>query len=214
MKKKSLLFAKYISYLFHPILMPSIGLVYLYLSKKVNHFNFYSSLDQQQDNIMIFSVTTTFSLLIPAILIYYLKSINKINSYQMSQKEERLLPFSLMFLCFFAAYYLLFDYGNIQAEPIIKIFFFGCLLSVLFALIITFKWKISVHMIGIGGLTGAVFLVHQIVKVDQLPALIITILTAGVIGYSRLTLNAHSLKQVAAGYLLGFFCETCFLFFI
>jgi hypothetical protein len=119
-----------------------------------------------------------------------------------------------MAMSIMCAYYLLFDYFNIETDPIIKVFYFGCFLSIVGALIITLEWKISIHMIGIGGFTGAVFLLSYISNEVLLPALVIAILITGLVGYSRLSLKAHSLKQIIAGFTLGFLSETIFLLLV
>jgi membrane-associated phospholipid phosphatase len=214
MEKQNYAFARLISYLFHPLFMPTLGLLFIYFSNKINHFNLYVTPSAHDKNIFIMAITFFFSLVIPAVFVFVLKKAKRIESYHMHQKEERLLPFSFMAMSIFCAYYLLFDYYLIQVEPIIKVFYFGCLLSIIGALIITTKWKISIHMIGIGGFTGAIFLLSYLSKTDNLLILAGSIIAAGLIAYSRLSLKAHSLKQVVAGFILGFVSETFFLFLI
>lgn len=203
-----------VSYLFHPLFMPTFGLAYFYLSKKISGFNLYTSASIQADNHIIIVSTVIFTLFIPLITVFVLKKANYISSYHMPKKEERLLPFSLMSLSMFCLNYLLFNYFNVNADLIIKAFYFGCLLSIVFALFITLKWKISIHMIGLGGFTGAVFLLTYLSNSDNLIELSIAFMLSGLVGYSRLHLGAHSLKQVAAGFLLGFASETILLYII
>jgi membrane-associated phospholipid phosphatase len=214
MKKKNSAFAILISYIFHPLFMPTLGLLFFYFSKKINSFNLYASDSVQENNLVILSTTIVFSLVVPGLLVFVLKRTNQIETYHMHKKEERLLPFALMAMSIMCAYYLLFDYFNIETDPIIKVFYFGCFLSIVGALIITLEWKISIHMIGIGGFTGAVFLLSYISNEVLLPALVIAILITGLVGYSRLSLKAHSLKQIIAGFTLGFLSETIFLLLV
>jgi hypothetical protein len=214
MKKSKHVFARVISYAFHPLFMPFLGLAFFYFSKQINGFNMYAAPLVHKDNITILSITFLCSLVVPGFFVFLLKKYKKIESYHMYYKEERLLPFSIMAMSFFSAYYLIFDFLAIQAEPIIKVFYFGCLFSIIGALLITVKWKISIHMIGIGGFTGAVFLLNYFSNTSSIIALTSALFISGLIGYSRLTLKAHSIKQVMAGFALGFISETLFLFLI
>lgn len=71
--------------------------------------------------------------------------------------------------------------------------------------LINFKWKISIHMIGIGGLTG-VFIGLAINLSLNLTVMIgAFIALAGLVGFARLQLNAHKPSEIYAGYLIGVF---------
>ena len=74
-------------------------------------------------------------------------------------------------------------------------------------------WKISIHMMGIGGFTGMMLTMASLYKTD-LTWVYIGIITAGLVGFSRLQMNAHSIKQVALGFVLGILSETYILFLI
>lgn len=216
MEKQTNKLASAISYLFHPMFMPTFGILYMYFSNKVDGFNRYVSTNQHEENITIIALTVVFSFLIPSIAVYFLKKVGKVSSFKMENREERILPFTITGISYFLCYHTLFGQFNYQASVLLHLFFIGCVLSILFALAITIKWKISIHMIGIGGFTGAIFLISSMPGSTEvlLPELIIALLISGIVAYSRLKLNAHSIKQVVAGYALGFFCETIILFFV
>ena len=67
-------------------------------------------------------------------------------------------------------------------------------------------WKISLHLIGIGGVLG-VFLALQIIKGGLLNLIVALILVSGILAFARLKEKAHSPAQVYAGFLLGVFSE-------
>jgi membrane-associated phospholipid phosphatase len=64
-------------------------------------------------------------------------------------------------------------------------------------------WKISMHMTGIGGLCGSLLLCSIIWPIDIRWMLAAVFLIAGIIGSSRLILNAHTPAQVSAGFFAG-----------
>lgn len=88
---------------------------------------------------------------------------------------------------------------------------FGATLSIIIGMLITFNWKISVHMIGIGGVIGIVTVLSKTGPEVLLYLLSVLIIIAGLIGFGRLQLKAHSLNQIIAGFLLGFSCEILIL---
>ena len=80
-----------------------------------------------------------------------------------------------------------------------------CIVGV--ALVITSRWKISIHMLGIGGVIGAIIGISQRFQFDHSILLIALILFAGLIGYSRLKTNSHNFRQVYAGFIVGIAVE-------
>ena len=86
--------------------------------------------------------------------------------------------------------------------PIIKSIYLGAIYVLILSLYITKFWKISLHMLAIGGLTG-VLLTLELLYGQSLNFLLLFIFISGCLGFSRYSLNAHTLKQIYGGYLLG-----------
>ena len=85
----------------------------------------------------------------------------------------------------------------------------GAMLILLISAIISNFWKISLHMLGIGGVLGAFLAIHTLFGGNIF--LIITLLfCAGLVGFARVNENAHSLKQAYLGFIIG----TCIEFLI
>jgi hypothetical protein len=81
---------------------------------------------------------------------------------------------------------------------------FGSFLAVLIATIITTRWKISLHAVGMGILTGTVF--TYFLHLGQYPVWLVPalIFISGFVLSMRMVLKAHDLSQLFAGYALGF----------
>jgi hypothetical protein len=88
-------------------------------------------------------------------------------------------------------------------SPAIKSIYLGAIYTLVMAMIITIKWKISLHMIGIGGAVG-VFLALQFSYGELYNTLLMSIFFSGILGYSRFEQKAHNLKQIYSGFMLGF----------
>jgi membrane-associated phospholipid phosphatase len=58
-------------------------------------------------------------------------------------------------------------------------------------------------MIGIGGLIGMMIGISERLTLDLNITLMLLFVIAGLVGFSRLSLNAHNSLQVYAGFLVG-----------
>ena len=102
--------------------------------------------------------------------------------------------------CF--AYYVLSSLP-IPIPEFAKVFLLASAVTVFLTLVVSIWWKISIHMIGIGGLLGAVAALSIKFVADQQLIIMGLVLIAGLIAYSRLFLNAHNPSQVYSGLGLG-----------
>ena len=184
---------KIVSILFHPVFVPTIT---VFLVVKI-----YSNiiiLENQAGIILI--GTCVFSLILPLLSVFILLLTKKIDSLEMPKKEERFLPILFASIWMILGFYFMkeiFSYA-----PIMKSIYLGAIYVMLISLLITKKWKISLHMLAIGGATG-VFIMLEFLFGQNLMLLLITILISGILGFSRLSLKAHSLNQIYAGFILG-----------
>jgi len=78
------------------------------------------------------------------------------------------------------------------------------LISLNLALIITFFWKISLHMAGISGVIGGLLILSIKFGLGISPFLLIAIVAAGFVASARLYLNAHNPSQIFVGFAIGF----------
>ena len=83
-------------------------------------------------------------------------------------------------------------------------FFIGCIGSIITALLINIRWKISAHLTGISGLTGLAFGLASIQMTFPIVLFCTLIMLTGILGSARIGLGRHTLMQVAAGVINGF----------
>jgi len=88
--------------------------------------------------------------------------------------------------------------------PVVKLFLISSSLVIIVLLIISFRWKISIHLASIGGIIGLLLAVSF--RTGTNPLLLVTgaFLVAGIVGTARIYLEKHNLIQVVAGFMLGF----------
>lgn len=146
--------------------------------------------------VMVFGNTA----LLPAILIWMMVRRNLISSFEMPLRRERRYPY-LIFAIFYASTYFLLK--NLGLPPLYYLFIAGGLASILAATMINLYWKISIHMIGIGALTGGFIALSYKSLMNEPWLLLLLIFLSGLTGFARLQSNAHTPAQIYAGYLTG-----------
>ena len=152
----------------------------------------------------MFGVLIIFTLVLPSITGFVLKKLGVIRSVYMKTAEERKWPFLFTLLW----YYLGFELLTEMALPLsLYLLMIGAISVILVAHLITLRWKISVHMIGIGGVIGAMVGISYRFQYDHFYLIIVLVFVAGLIGFSRLKTQSHNYRQVYAGFFLGFIVE-------
>ena len=191
--------AKLISYIFHPLLMPTYGFVLFFCTK-----NYISTFVPTNIKLIIIGITFFFTFVLPAINAFVLLKLGRIKSLEMETQRERLIPYGSAVLYYIALLYLFY---NTNFLDFFKMVILGAACCILITLLINTRWKISAHTIGIGGVAGVVLGVIYRLQVDLELVFFVVILIAGIIGYARLRLNAHTPAQVYTGFLLGFLIQ-------
>ena len=188
---------KIISYLLHPILVPMIGtLLYFILLPRHTSRNL---------ELTIISSVFIATYLLPLLLLSVLKKSKIIESYHLEHIEERKFPL-LFFISIAYLLSTLIKKGHVTIN--LALFFYGMTLALILAYFLLYKkFKISLHMIGIGGLIGYFSFFSYEYQLNLLLILVILFLMAGVIASSRLSLKAHQRKEVYLGFLTGFICQ-------
>ena len=191
--------AKIISYIFHPLLMPTYG---MFLYFRIDHSaSYFVKFDLK---VLLIIMTFVFTFILPLINSLFLLRSKFIKSLSMETKEERRLPLLMTAIFFSAEYWMLHD----RAIPeLLKFFLLNASLTIVFTLIINIFWKISAHMVGIGGMCGAMFVLSYLIHYDNAAWLMIILLLAGgIIGAARLQMKAHTPLEVFGGFILGLGC--------
>ena len=138
-----------------------------------------------------------------------LKRFKIVSSFYMENQKERRWPL-LSALGWF--YLLLRLLETLHTHYIIVTLMLGAMLILLISAIISNFWKISLHMLGIGGVFGA-FLAFQYLFGEKLFLIILLLLCSGLVAYARINENAHTLKQVYLGFLVGACAEFLIFYF-
>lgn len=186
--------AKTCSILLHPLLLPTIGIIILYNSGSVLE---YLPFQAKKIILLIVGVST---LILPISFVPFFIFQKIIKNVQMENNRERLVPFFITSALFFFGYYLLVRLG---APQTITKFILAATLSAVILFLYSFKWKISAHLVGIGGLTGALIATSFRLNVNMEYYIMAAILLSGVVGFSRLKLKTHKPFHIYVGWITG-----------
>ena len=111
-----------------------------------------------------------------------------IESIHMQTQKDRIIPFFFVSFYFFAMNYLIRDFN--LSEPLPSIFF-GLAMSASFAFLINFIYKMSIHMMGMGGVFGLLYGFTQVFQLNLVLGLALVLM--GLSQLCRLTFFVSAL---------------------
>jgi len=111
------------------------------------------------------------------------------------------MPIIITFFLYVFCFYLI---RRIDIPSMFYSFMLGVIISLLITFFITIRFKISMHMVGFGGLIALIIFISFYLKVNLSFYLILLILFAGITGTTRLFLKAHTQVEVYSGFVMGF----------
>ena len=141
----------------------------------------------------LFLTSFFFTSALPLITIFYFKHLGKISSLDAPIKEQRIQLLAIATI-YNALGFLLLTY--LGAPPIIRGLMFCYALNTAIVWRITMLWKISIHMIGLGGPIVALWLAGF----EYPLAMGFTLM---IVSISRVVLKAHTPSQVIVGTMLA-----------
>ncbi len=186
--------AKVISIVFHPVLVPTLGLLLL-----LNSGFYFTMLSWEAKRFVLLVVF--FSTCILPLLSVAIMALNPKFDILMPGSRDRVMPLLSSSIFYYLGYMLL---SKARAFPEFKLFLLASVLVIVALLVISFKWKISNHMAAIGGLSGTLFALSFRSGMNPVYSLLIVVLISGLVGTARLILEKHTIGQIIAGYGLGF----------
>lgn len=187
--------ATVISYLFHPLLIPTIA---TWIFMDVAGYWFMLT---DKGQVVVLSVVFIFTFLLPALSVPVYAYFRLISSKEMETSKERVFPMVFTLLYYMGGFYML---NSLPLPSFFKGFVLAAIIIIGVVLIITSFWKISAHMAAIGGFTGS--LIAFSVRFDAMVLYYIAgaILAGSIVAVARLIKEAHDPPQVYAGWGAGF----------
>ena len=187
--------ARVVSILFHPLLMPTLGLLLL-----LNSGTYLSLLDPAAKRAILF-VMALGTLFFPLMMLPVLYYRNLITTFQDASREERLVPHLIILIL----YVITFVYFvRLPLSRVIHAYVLSVSILLFIILLVSLKFKICGHMAALGGISGLIFTLILLYETPIQGILMLTLLAAGLTGTARLLMGVQRPVEVYSGYLLGF----------
>lgn len=197
--------ATVLSFLLHPAFAPLISLIILFYSP--TFLSLITSYWKQR----IILITALGTVLIPFSLLplfYFGKLKDQVH---LGKHRDRFLPLFFSTISYYFTYHTL---QRLAVPDILQILLLSATITVFVAMLITIFYRISLHTIAWGGLTGifvALCLRFGLVFTHWLIGIVIL---AGLSGYARLAMQAHKTSEVYTGYVIGFTLNFILIYFL
>ncbi len=194
------------SYLFHPVFVPTIMTFVLYKLAPTS-FAGLSAANFSRLLLMIFVVTAFF----PIITTLLTKAVGFIGSIHMHDAKDRIIPLIGTMAWYFWAHHVA---KNINAPFILQLLLLASFWGVIAVFMINIFVKISMHTAGAGSIIGILIVLMFNSPVNMSIPFFIALIVAGIIGTSRMILNAHLSGEIWLGYIIGILVQIAAYFYL
>ncbi|MBX7224566.1 MAG: hypothetical protein K1X55_00920 [Chitinophagales bacterium] len=196
------------AYLTHPLLWPG------YMILLMKYFNPYAFHAVDKKMLLSFLANTMYY---PIICLLLMRAIGLISDFKMQTQKERIIPFIAIMIFYIWSYKVIRDYQLVNPEGsfpmVMSIFMLGTLISVFLAFFINNFYKLSLHMVGMGGMLLTIIFQSIYAPTNLNYILLLFVMLTGFVATTRLYLNAHTLMQVYTGFLVGLIGQITGIFF-
>jgi hypothetical protein len=188
--------AHFFSYILHPIFLPAVVTAYFTLLHPLLFVGF--SKEERIKTILIVLLNTCF---FPLVTVLLLKALGFVSSIKLVTQKDRIIPYIASGIFYFWAYTVFKE--QTDYPKVLSVFLLGIFLSSSAALLANIYYKVSMHMIGMGGVTGILLVLFY--QNNLLPGwpLSAAFLLSGIVGTSRLILKSHQPFDIYSGYIIG-----------
>lgn len=191
------------AYVLHPLLMPLLGAcIYYVITPRF--------VDSEIIRAKLFAIAIV-TLLVPIVLFLLLKNLRLITSFELDDVRERKVPLMLQSVLILLIVKTVFDPYD---SPEMYFFFIGILFSSISALLLVFfKIKVSLHQMGIAGVTLFVIALSVHFKVNMLVWIGLFVIANGWVASSRLHTGSHNNAELILGLFMGLIPQLLMLHF-
>ena len=189
-------FWKAVSYVLHPLWVPSLAMAMVLATHPS-----LSLLIPAAGQWRLVAFVFVFTAVVPGVTVVYMKRFGMVKSLELPHRKHRRLPLLVACLSFSAAFYML---RTAIPLPLIELLMLSGMLLMGLALLITLFYKISMHMMAWGAITGQVLALGPWQVQGFLIWFSVVVLCSGLAASSRMALKAHAGHELVAGFGLGF----------
>ena len=193
-----------VSWIFHPVFMPLITALVLYILTKSNFVGFDIKYLYQ-----LLGTTFLNTIFFPLFFTLLLYKLSFVKSIRLRDRQDRIVPLMGSMIFYFWIYQVFKNFGahnNLTDDAlfIFKVFFLGNFFGVIGVFLINIFTKLSMHTAAAGGAIGILSVLALTGSMNLLPVLLCAVFISGIIGTARILLHEHNQFQIWSGYITGF----------
>ncbi len=177
-------FAGILSWIFSPLVLIPISYAVLMLINNIEGKHF----------VVIFTLIIFVTVIIPLILLLFMKARGETSSIDIPEREKRFKPFLVCSICYLFLFFILIE---LKIPRQVIILTWAYFFNIIIASIITRFWKISIHGMSAGSPLAAI--AQTISPIFNFGWVLLPILL-----FARVKVKAHTPMQVICGFGLGF----------
>jgi len=187
--------ARMFTIVFHPLFIPFYMLLIL-----LNVNTFFAMMIPIKAKLLLTGLVFLTTILLPLLIVFLLYRLKLVKSFYLQSREERIYPLLAVAVFYYLTYYML---KSFPISFIFSYYMLGSTFLTILAMIISFYRKISLHMIGIGGMVGLLMGLSLNLSLDLTWFVISAIILGGFLGFARIQSNSHKPSEIYSGFLVG-----------
>lgn len=192
----SKLTAKAISILFHPVFVPTMIFAFMiFLSPNV----FFGLPEKTKTSWLLIIAYTTITF--PLLTVFLLWRLKFIESMEMEGLKERYGPLIASMLFYFWIFWVF--HKQFAAPFLIQSFLLGVFFTTVLTFLNSIFFKVSMHTSAWGSVVTFGIIAAFMNMPNAIILIVASIIIGGLVGSSRLFLQAHNIRQIWIGYVLG-----------
>ena len=192
--------AKVISYVFHPLFIPTYIFIFLMYQFPYE----FAGITEWLMNMRLFGLFW-FTAFFPAFAVFLLWRLKFSESIFLRTQKERIVPYIITMFFYWWMYYLSRNFTDQPA--VLKFFYMGIFIATVFGLTLNNYFKISLHAMGAGGAMAAIILFAMYYQMPLGVSMSVATIIAGIICTSRFLVSDHTAPEIYAGLFVGIGCQ-------
>jgi len=156
-------------------------------------------------------VVALYAVVIPVLSLGLLRSLGRISDYRIDERRERIWPLVIGAVCYALC---AVTFSKIPQAIFLRKIVLAAACCETMCLVVSLRWKISLHMTGMGAVVAMLVVMNIVGAAHLLPPLVFAVLAAGALASARLHLGCHNGRQVLAGFCGGFCVTVAVLLFL
>jgi len=196
--------ARFYTNLFSPFYAPLWAVVWLLFMSTMRSFSL-------KYRLLLLIVIVLFTVVVPRLMIYIFRKSGNFSRWQFDARTNRHIQYAISLICYIACFFLL---KRMDVYGFVACVVVSAIIAQVVCFIINMWWKISVHMVGVGGWIGFVGVFSYRFGFDPVMPTCVILLFAGILGTCQMFFRQHNLVQIIAGFFVGMICARLSFYFI